>query len=48
MLYAKPATSYSTIEDKFSHHVPSDFKETGSIPEISDIPINVVNRVLYG
>ena len=48
MLFAKPCTSYCTIEDKYSRHLPSNFKETGGIPEISDIPLNVVNRVMYG
>lgn len=47
LLYAKPATSYCTIEDKLSRHLPSTFKESGGIAEISDIPISVVNRVLY-
>jgi phosphatidylinositol glycan class P protein len=48
MLFAKPPTSYCTLEDKHTRKLPADFKETAGIPEISDIPINVVNRVLYG
>ena len=48
MLCAKPADDYATLEDKFSRHLPADYRETGSIPEISDIPVNVVNKVLYG
>jgi phosphatidylinositol N-acetylglucosaminyltransferase subunit P len=48
MLCAKPATAYCTMEDKLSRKLPADFKETGGVPEISDLPISVVNRVLYG
>lgn len=47
MLLCQPAEDYCTLEDRYSRHLPADYKETASIPEISDIPITVVNKVLF-
>ena len=47
MLFSKPAEDYCTLEDRYSRHLPADHKEIASIPEISDIPISVVNKVLF-
>lgn len=48
MLLSEPHDSYHTIEDSFTRRLTSENREFLGIPDISDIPVNVVNRVLYG
>jgi phosphatidylinositol glycan class P protein len=44
IFYCKPYQSFYTTEDELTRR---GYAESTGIPEITDIPINVVNRVLY-
>ena len=45
ILYTKPFSSLHTLEDEYTRR---GLAEGVGIPEITDIPISVVNAVLYG
>jgi len=47
MMAAKPPSSYFTLEDQFTRRLPEGGKDSLSLPDISDIPISVVNKILY-
>mmetsp|Transcript_4955 Transcript_4955/g.7460 ORF Transcript_4955/g.7460 Transcript_4955/m.7460 type:complete len:136 (-) Transcript_4955:1041-1448(-) len=47
MMAAKPPSSYFTLEDQFTRRLPEGGKDSLSLPDISDMPISVVNKILY-
>ncbi|CAG9319223.1 GPI19 [Blepharisma stoltei] len=48
MICAEPHDSFNTLEDSCTRRIVNENKEFQGIPDISDIPVSVVNRVLYG
>ena len=47
-VYAPPITSICSIKDPHTRRLQVDSKDWPGIPDISDIPANVITEILYG